>query len=80
MPSRTTKTAILSVLAGFDLILIVVEKLAEALEMHDFSRTEKLDDFVYIGVVGEPQNVVVGRAGFLLCREVFNKVCDRVGF
>ena len=39
---------------------------------------QELDDIVDIGVVAEPQNVIVGDAGFLLCRQVFRQVSDEV--
>ena len=50
-----------------DLALIVIEQLAEALEVYYLSLAQELDDFVDIGIVGKPKNVVVGRSRFLLC-------------
>ena len=44
-----------------------LDRLAEALEMHDLALTEEADDVVHIRVVGKPQDVVVGQAGLLLC-------------
>ena len=44
---------------------------AEALEVDDLPGPEKLDDIVDVGVIAQPQDVVVGDAGLLLC-------CDRV--
>ncbi len=35
--------------------------------MHHFTLTEELDYLVYIGIVTESQNVVVGCTSFLLC-------------
>lgn len=48
-------------------ILRKPQPLAEALEMHDFPGAQELDDIVDIRVVAEPQDVVVGDAGLLLC-------------
>ena len=47
------------------------QSLAEALEVDDFPGTQEFNDVVDIRIVGEPQNIVVGDAGLLLC-------CDRV--
>ena len=48
------------------------QSLAEALEVDDFPGTQEFNDVVDIRIVGEPQNIVVGDAGLLLC-------CDRTG-
>ncbi len=50
------------------MLLIVVEKLAEALEVHDLALAEELNDLVDVGIVAQAKNIVVGCAGFLLCR------------
>ncbi len=50
-----------------DLLLIVVEKLAEALEVDNLARTEELDHLVDVGIVAQAKNIVVGCASFLLC-------------
>ena len=42
-------------------------RLAEALKVHDFALAEEFDNVVYVGVVGEAKNVVVGHARLLLC-------------
>ena len=47
------------------------QSFAEALEVDDFPGTQEFNDVVDIRIVGEPQNIVVGDAGLLLC-------CDRV--
>lgn len=36
--------------------------------MDDFPCTEETDRFAYVGVVYETENIFVGAAGFLLCR------------
>ena len=48
------------------------QSFAEALEVDDFPCTQEFNDVVDIRIVGEPQNIVVGDAGLLLC-------CDRTG-
>ncbi len=50
------------------MLLIVVEKFAEALEVNNLALTEELDDLVDVGIVAQAENIVVGCAGFLLCR------------
>ena len=42
------------------------ERVAEALKMHDFPRTQELERLPDVRVVNQPQQVVVSRAGFLL--------------
>ena len=51
-----------------------LDSLAEALEMHDLALTEEADDVVHIRVVGKPQDVVVGQAGLLLCRQILDEI------
>ena len=43
------------------------ENIAESLKMHDFALTKETDDVVYVGVIGQSQNVVVGGTRLLLC-------------
>ena len=45
----------------------MTERIAEALIMHYFALTEKLDNVVYVGIVRKAKNVVVGYARLLLC-------------
>ena len=47
-----------------------LQALAEALEMHHFPGPQELDDVVDVRIIAEPQDVVVGGAGLLLCCEV----------
>ena len=49
------------------MILYDAQRIAEALEMHDFARAQELDRFAYIRVVDQTQQVIVGCAGLLLC-------------
>lgn len=46
----------------------MVQKFAETLEMNNLALTKELDDLVYVGIVAQAKDVVVGCAGFLLCR------------
>jgi hypothetical protein len=47
-------------------LLVVVQKLAEPLKMHNLPLPQELYNLIDIRVVGQAQNVVVGGAGFLL--------------
>ena len=49
------------------LLLGEAQCFAKALEVDDFPRAQELDDVVDVGIVGKPQDVVVGDAGLLLC-------------
>lgn len=49
------------------MVLYRAQRVAEALEVYDFAGTQELDRLAHIGVVDQAQQVVVGRAGFLLC-------------
>ena len=48
------------------MVLYRAQRVAEALEVYDFAGTQELDRLAHIGVVDQAQQVVVGRAGFLL--------------
>ncbi len=54
------------------------QSLAEALEVHDFTRAQEFDGVAHVGVVGQAQDVVVGHARLLFRREVFGQVADDV--
>ena len=43
-----------------------LDRFAESLEVYDLPLPEELDHIVHIGVVAEPQDVVIGHTGFLL--------------
>ena len=51
---------------------------AEALVVHDLSFAQELDGVAHVGVIGEPQDVVVRDAGFLLGGEVLVQIGERV--
>ena len=50
-----------------ELILRDAQAFAEALVMDDFALPQELDGLADIGIVDQPQDVVVGRARLLLC-------------
>ena len=52
--------------------------IAETLEVHDFPRPQKPDCVVDIRVVGKPQNIVIGDAGFLFGGQVLGEVGNHV--
>ena len=54
--------------------------LAEPLEMDDLPLPQEFDDIIDIGIVAEPQNVVIGGPCFLLGSQVLGEVCHRVAF
>ena len=46
--------------------------------MDDLSGPEKFDDIVYIRIIGEAQDIIIGDSSLLLCRQIFCKVGDQV--
>ena len=51
---------------------------AEALEVDDFPLPEEADDVIDVGVVAEPEDVVIGDSGLLFCGHIFAEVTDHV--
>lgn len=51
---------------------------AEALIMHDLSRSEESDWIDHVGIVAEAQDVVICRARLLFCREILVKIRDGI--
>ena len=45
---------------------------AETLEVDDFPLSQETDDIVDVRVVGKAEDIVVGEAGFLLCRHILS--------
>ena len=54
------------------------ESFAEALEVNDLSLPQEFDDIVHVGVVGQPQNIVIGFPRLLLCGQVFAEIRDGI--
>lgn len=50
-----------------DLLLIVIKKLAKALEVYYLALAQELYYLVYIGVVTQAENIVVSGSRLLLC-------------
>lgn len=48
-------------------VLGEAQAFAEALEVHDLTRTQELDDIADVRIIGKAENVVVGHARLLLC-------------
>lgn len=51
---------------------------AEPLKMHDLTLSEKSYGINNIRVVYHSKNIVIGSAGFLLCRKIFRQIGDGV--
>ena len=61
-----------------ELILHLAQGFTEALEVHDFTLAQETDDVVYIGVIGQTQDVVISGASFLFRTHVFHQVGDDI--
>ena len=48
--------------------------------MHDLSGPQKFDGVIYIRVIGQPQDVVVGDTSFLFRCKIFRQICDNIAF
>lgn len=55
-----------------------LQALAEALEVNDFAFPEETDDIIYVGVIAEAEDVVIGDAGFLFGGKVFRQITDHI--
>ena len=51
---------------------------AEALEVNDLPLTQEFDDIIHIGVIGQPQNIVIGFPCLLLCGQIFAEIRDGI--
>ena len=52
---------------GIQLLTEQLHRLTEALEVDHLALPEELNNIVYIRIVAESENVVIGDAGFLFC-------------
>ena len=52
--------------------------ITEALEVDDLPLTQKADHIVDIRVVGQAEDVVIGKAGLLFCRQILCQVGNNV--
>lgn len=64
--------------SSFHLVPSCTLRFAEALEVHDLTRTQELDDIADVRIIGKAENVVVGHARLLLCCKVLCQVGDGV--
>ena len=46
--------------------------------MDDLTGPQELDDIVDVGVIRQPQDVVIGYTGLLLCCKVLCQICNQV--
>lgn len=63
---------------GIQVVLHLPQCFAETLEVHDFPLPQELDRVADIGVIAQPENVVVGAPCLLLCRHILGQVGDRI--
>lgn len=49
-------------------------RLAKALEVHDLSLPQEADDVIYVRVVGQTEDVVIGEAGLLLGGQILGQI------
>lgn len=66
--------------AAVQMVLNVPEGFTKALEVNDFPFPQEADGIADIVVFDHAEDVVVGGAGFLLCRQIFKKICDGIAF
>lgn len=81
--TRATQVAVIAGVIGVIVFAVqvvngVTERLAEALIVDDFALAQELNDVAHVGVIHEPQNVIVGHARLLLGGEVLVEVGNRV--
>ena len=48
--------------------------------MDDLPLPQEADRIAYLGVFDKAEDIVVCRAGFLLCSQIFVQICDRIPF
>ena len=49
------------------MLLRDADRIGEALIVYDLTLAQELDRIAHVGIVAQPQNVVVGHASLLLC-------------
>lgn len=50
------------------------------LEVNDFPLTKEFDNIIYIRIIRQAENVIVGYPGFLFCCQVLCQISHRVSF
>ena len=53
-------------------------RIAEALEVYDFPRTQETNYVIYVGVIRESEDVIISYPRFLFGGEVFRQIGDKV--
>lgn len=53
--------------SSFHLVPSCTLRFTEALEVHDLTRTQELDDIADVRIIGKAQDIVVRHARLLLC-------------
>ena len=56
------------------------DRFAETLKMNDFPFTEKSNNIVHVGIVTQPEDIIIGHSGLLLCGKIFGKIRDHIAF
>ena len=49
-------------------------RLTEALEVNDFPLPQEFDHIIYIWIVRQPKDIIIGGAGLLFRRQIFRKI------
>ena len=60
------------------LILNAAQTFTESLEMHDLTHPQETDRICHLRILYDTQDIVVGQAGFLLCRHILVEVGDSI--
>ena len=64
---------------GIQLLLDAPKSFPEALEMHHLAGAEEADGVRNLGnIFDDPENIVVGGAGLLLCRQILKQIRQRI--
>lgn len=60
------------------MILHIPKGFAEPLEVDDLTFSQETDGIADLRVFDYTEDIVVGGAGFLFCRQVLKQICDRI--
>jgi len=61
-----------------EMILRDAERFTEALEVDNFALSQEFDRVADVRVIDQAEQVIIGLARLLLCRKVFEQVCQRI--
>lgn len=62
------------------MILCDPQSFAEALEMHHFSGSQEPQRLRHIRIFHHPEQIVIGRTGFLLCCQILKQIRQDIPF